>query len=206
VGLLGSTAALRWNTEQVQRRLAEAPRAASFGFEDPLALLGSFVAGSASLRQWAGDAALNTDDHPVVAYRAPRVTYAPDNPPADRLVALLGQLDPDTGTLLDRGSDAGWSSRLAAYVAARRDFIAAGRGIPALSDPEAMLVRVRGPLMDVLRRSPDFRPAYDPLWRLAAAVAPRDPRSARALLAELVRVQPARHEAADQLRALPIAP
>ena len=34
------------------------------------------------LQRFAGDAAANTDDHPVVAYRAPRITYAPDSQPA----------------------------------------------------------------------------------------------------------------------------
>jgi len=53
-----------------------------------------------------------------------------------------------------------------------------------------------------LRESPDFRPAYDPLWQLATAVAPQDPQAARAVLAELARVQPTRGEAARQLRAL----
>ncbi len=39
--------------------------------------------------RFAGDAAANTDDHPVVAYRAPRITYAPDSLPRERLIALL---------------------------------------------------------------------------------------------------------------------
>ena len=36
------------------------------------ALHGGFVAGPLSLRRFAGDAPLSTDDHPVVAYRTPR--------------------------------------------------------------------------------------------------------------------------------------
>jgi spermidine synthase len=206
LGLVASAGPLRWQPERLQRRLADGPPAANFGFEDPLALLGSFVAGPESLRRWAAGAPLNTDDRPVVAYRAPRVTYAPDSPPADRLVALLAQLDPETDALLDQGSGTEWSTRLTAYVAARRHFIAAGRGIEPLADPQSMLARIREPLLEVLRQSPDFRPAYDPLWRLAAAVAPRDPRAAQAVLAELARLQPARAEAAAQLRSLGLAP
>ena len=55
-------------------------------------MLGSFVAGPEALRRFAGDAAANTDDRPVVAYRAPRITYAPESLPRDRLLALLQEL------------------------------------------------------------------------------------------------------------------
>ncbi|MGM9491392.1 fused MFS/spermidine synthase [Ideonella sp. YS5] len=206
LGLVGGTGTLSWQPGQLQRRLAQVPQAAAFGFEDPLALLGSFVAGPSSLRQWAAGAPLNTDDRPVVAYRAPRATYAPQGPPVDRLVAWLGQLDPQTDSLVDRDGDQAWSSRLAAYVKARRHFIAAGRGVPPLADPQAMLARIRDPLMNVLRESPDFRPAYDPLWRLATVVAARDPHAARAVLTELIRLQTARTEAASQLDALGVPP
>ena len=58
-----------------------------------------------------------------------------------------------------------------------------------------MLAQVREPLLAVLRISPDFRPAYDPLlrWRSHRA---SDPAAARALLVELHDVQAARLEAA----------
>lgn len=206
IGLLAGSRPLSWQPTQLQRRLSGESTVAGFGFEDPLALLGSFVAGPRSLRQWAAGAPINTDDRPVVAYRAPRVTYAPDATPADRLLALLERLEPETEALVEEASGAGWSTRLAAYVAARRRFIAEGRGIAPLADPLAMLARVREPLLAVLRESPDFRPAYDPLWHLAAAAAARDPQAARAVLAELVRVQPGRTEASEQLRALPALP
>ncbi|HSI56221.1 MAG TPA: spermidine synthase [Ideonella sp.] len=202
LGLMGSVAAFAWQPDQLQRRLASQPRAAEFGFEDPLAVLGSFVAGPASLRRWAAGAPLNTDDRPVVAYRAPRVTYAPETTQAARLLALLELVEPETEALLARSAGPDWAPRLAAYVAARRQFIAAGQGVPPLSDPQAMLARVRDPLLNVLRESPEFRPAYDPLWRLAAAVAPANPDAARAVLTELARLQPARPEAAAQLRTL----
>ena len=52
-----------------------------------------------------------------------------------------------------------------------------------------MLAQVREPLLDVLRISPDFRPAYDPLLRMATALNESDPAAAQALLADLARVQ-----------------
>jgi spermidine synthase len=54
---------------------------------------------------------------------------------------------------------------------------------------------VREPLLGVLRTSPDFRPAYDPLLRLAVALHRSDAAAARELLAALVRAAPLRPEA-----------
>jgi spermidine synthase len=62
-----------------------------------------------------------------------------------------------------------------------------------------MLMQVREPLLAVLRVSPDFRPAYDPLFSMATALARSDVHGARALLAELTRIQPARSEATQLL-------
>ena len=70
------------------------------------------------------------------------------------------------------------------------------------NDVRRMLAQVRAPLLSVLRISPDFRPAYDPLLRMAAGLAEVDITAARALLMDLQRVQPARMEAAELLRAL----
>jgi spermidine synthase len=167
---------------------------ANLGLEDELAVLGSVVAGPASLRRFAGDAVMNTDDHPRVAYRAPLLTYAPGSTPRDRLLALLGQLAIDPAELVAPG-DANEARRLAAYWRARDRFLASGRDVRASSDVRAMLAQVREPLLDVLRISPDFRPAYDPLVAMAAALARIDARDAQALLAELARLQPARPEA-----------
>ncbi len=63
-----------------------------------------------------------------------------------------------------------------------------------------MLAQVRAPLLEVLRISPDFRPAYDPLIGMAMALAATDTAGASALLTDLVKVQPARPEASRALR------
>ena len=165
-------------------------------------MLGSFVAGPRALLRFAGDAAINTDDHPVVAYRAPRITYAPDSLPRDRLVALVGQLDVADGELMNPPTDPTWGPRLAAYRQARDQFIALGRGVQPSADVRRMLQQVGQPLLAVLRTSPDFRPAYDPLLRMAGALARVDRPGAQALLTELARLQPARPEAAEALGAL----
>ncbi|HLL12687.1 MAG TPA: hypothetical protein VK570_16615, partial [Rubrivivax sp.] len=61
-------------------------------------------------------------------------------------------------------------------------------------------------LLDVLRTSPDFAPAYDPLLRMAGALAGSDREAARRLLAELDRMQPARPEARLLLQKLADTP
>jgi spermidine synthase len=65
-----------------------------------------------------------------------------------------------------------------------------------------MLSQVREPLLSVLRTSPDFHPAYDPLLQMAIALGQVDAGAARALLIELRQIQPSRPEAAQALREL----
>ncbi len=78
LGLVARSDGDRFDVGQVRERLTGVamPRSlAEFGIADDLALLGSFIAGPRALARFAGNAPLNTDDHPVVAYRAPRITY-----------------------------------------------------------------------------------------------------------------------------------
>jgi spermidine synthase len=209
LGLVARGDGTRFDLRQVRERLAHVAlprRPAEFGITDDLALFGTFVAGPRALRRFAADATVNTDDHPVVAYRAPRITYVPDSLPRDRLIGLLRELDITPDELIDGPSDPSWSARLAAYWKARDRFIAIGRDVQPSADPRRMLAQVREPLLSVLRISPDFRPAYDPLLRMAAALGRLDPAAARALLVELDQVQPARPEAATASRELASTP
>jgi spermidine synthase len=152
--------------------------------------------------RFAGDAPINTDDRPVVAYRAPRITYVPDSTAGERLVALLRELEISPDEVVGTAEPAGWENRLAAYWTARNRFIEAGRGVQPTADVRRMLSQVREPLLSVLRISPDFRPAYDPLLQMAIALGRVDAGAARALLLELRQIQPARPEAAQALREL----
>lgn len=165
------------------------PMAQRFGLGAPLAVLGSLVADAAALQRWAHGAPLNTDDRPWVAYRAPRITYAPDSEPRDRLMTLLDQVSLDPTRLLTP-EDAALAPRLAAYAHARRDYLALGRQTVPSADPAVMLARVGPPLLAVLRQSPDFQPAAEPLRRLAQALAPRDPDATNQLLAALRAIHP----------------
>jgi spermidine synthase len=202
LGLVGRSDAERFDVGQVRQRLSGAEmarRPAEFGLTDDLALLGSFIAGPSALARFAGSAPLNTDDRPVVAYSAPRITYAADSLPRDRLISLLGEVEVSLDELLAARHDPEWESRLVAYWAARNRFIEAGRDVQPTSDVRRMLAQVREPLLSVLKISPDFRPAYDPLLRMALALSRIDVAAARTLLTELRQAQPSRPEAAQAL-------
>ena len=183
---------------------------ADYGLADEFALLGGFVAGPQALARFAGSAAPNTDDRPVVAYLAPRITYTPDAAPRQRLVSLLAALQLQPAELLQAGlasapvglQDSLAAQRLAAYWRARDQFILAGMAVRPTADPQAMLRQVREPLLATLRTSPDFRPAYDPLLRLASALGRSDVAGAQTLLHTLQQLQPARPDAAAALAAL----
>ncbi|MDP4300003.1 spermine/spermidine synthase domain-containing protein [Leptothrix discophora] len=209
LGLIGRRDGLRIDPAALHQRLADAAaglQPARHGYVDELALLGSVVATPDALAAWSRDAEPNTDDHPVVAHLAPRITYAPDSRPADRLLALLGEWQVSPGRLLVDGADAGLTSRLLAYRQARDRYLQIGRDARALADVRRMLAQVGEPLRQVLALSPDFRPAYDPLLRMADALVAVDPAAGRALLADLVRLQPAWPEAGERLKALAAMP
>ena len=205
LGLVARRDGERIQLQQVRERLRamQLPRpAADFGIVDDLALLGGFIAGPTSLAKFAGDAPLNTDDRTVVSYLAPRITYAPTSTPRDRLFELLANLDSDPAELLADTGDSAWNQRLVAYWEARDRYLLSGRDVHPASDVHEMLAQVREPLLTVLRISPDFRPAYDPLLQMAGALARSDSAGARDLLTQLTLRQPARPEAAEALREL----
>jgi spermidine synthase len=205
LGLLGRRDGARFSGSALRLQLAglQLPEALSgIGLDDEFAVLGSFVAGPGSLQKFAAQAPLNTDDHPVVAYSAPRITYAPDSQPRDRLIELLSDVSIMSSELVADAPDAAWTPRLTAYWAARDQFIRLGRDIQLTSDPLEMLRQLREPMLAVLRLSPDFRPAYDPLLNLAGAVARYDSADARRLLTALAQTSPARPEAALLLQEL----
>jgi spermidine synthase len=208
LGLIAHRNGELFSVDAIRARLASARRydVEEFGIPDHLALLGNFIAGSHSLATFAASAPLNTDDRPIVAYRAPNIAYSPTSTPRERLVELLGNVEVSPSEILTDEPNSAWNRRLTAYWKARNGFIEAGRNVRPTSDARDMLAQVREPLLDVLRISPEFRPAYDPLVRMAAALAATDSLAARSLLSDLQRIQPDRPEAAQLLNALDSQP
>jgi spermidine synthase len=204
VGLISRGNAGRFDIREVRTRLAtlRMPRhSAEFGITDSLAIFGSFIAGPRELARFAGDAALNTDDRPSISYRAPRLAYVRDSLPRDRLVGLLREVSIEPHELIG-DLESTWERRLAAYWEARNRFIEAGRHVRPTHEVRRIVAQVREPLLSVLRISPDFRPAYDPLLRMATDLAKVDAIAGRALLEDLYAAVPSRAEADEALREL----
>jgi spermidine synthase len=204
VGLIGRAETHYFDRAKIVDRLnsiASTHRPQDFGFADEIALFGSFIAGPEALIRFAANAPINTDDHPIVSHLAPQETYAPSSAPRDRIHSLLSQVDIRPSDLLLTPDDE-FATRLSIYWSARNYFIDVGRAIKPFADPVRMLAQVRDPLLNVLKISPDFRPAYDPLLRLAIAVGHHDRALAAPLLTELNALQPRRPDAADALRQL----
>lgn len=207
IGLVGRATSAKFDLAQVRASVQAAdvgwtPSPARLGLLDEWSVLGSVVAGPSALARFAGAVRANTDDRPVVAYRAPRITYAPDSRPRDRLVELIHALAVEPQEVLIATNSAHDQARLAAYWAARTRYLDIGRGIQPSADARLMLQQLQEPLLGVLRTSPDFRPAYDPLLQMAMAMVRTDPAAAQALLVELSQVQPERIEAAQALASI----
>ncbi len=203
IGLIGRADGGHFDPARLRQRLVNTRMPtplATFGIEDEWALLGSMVAGPQALTRFAASAPLNTDDHPTVAYLAPAITYASDSLPRDRLWALLDALSVTPAEVAGKAAEPEWARRLTAYWASRKRFIEVGMSVRPTGRVEDMLAQVREPLLSVLRVSPDFRPAYDPLVRMAAALAASDEAGARTLLTALAHLQPTRQEASQALR------
>jgi hypothetical protein len=118
---------------------------------------------------------------------------------------VLDGLQADAPAIFGLPTDAAasaWQQRLAAYWAARHQHLRNGMAVQPAANLQAMLAQVRAPLLATLRTSPDFRPAYDPLLRMAMALHRDDPAAARRLLADLQAAAPQRSEAGDALARL----
>jgi spermidine synthase len=91
------------------------------------------------------------------------------------------------------------SARLAAYWRARNRFLEAGAALQG--EPRGLaLVEAASPgLLDAVRLSPEFEPAYAPLINMAKALARSDRVAAARLLHAIVEAAPSRREARDLL-------
>ncbi|GKT10165.1 fused MFS/spermidine synthase [Desulforhabdus sp. TSK] len=159
---------------------------------------GCFLASGEDLRQFAADAPLNTDDHPIVTFEAPRFAYRKEESAAGRLLYLLDRFRPMPHQVLaspHTHEEQDVHQRLAAYWKARNLFIHAGVGVSETSDVEVLVRSTREKLLETIQTSPDFTAAYFPLLAMAQQLYRRDPQAARALLHDLEKANPRREEA-----------
>ena len=174
----------------LQRVLAE------LRLQDLYALFGQYLAGSRELGEFAGDAPPNRDDLPLVVFQAPHFAYADPQPAYVRLLKLVDRFRPDPAEVLAAQSDRSDSfARLEQYWQARNRFIHLGVGVNPTDDATQLLSQVGQPLLELVRLSPDFDQAYQPLLAMARKLRPRDADTSKALLMALAEANPQRQEA-----------
>ncbi|MGD8589047.1 MAG: fused MFS/spermidine synthase, partial [Chromatiales bacterium] len=182
--------AVRARDESINRVLVE------LGLEDIYDLFGHYLAGSRELGEFAADAPLNRDDHPSVVFQAPHFAYADPQPAHVRLFALLDRFRADPVEVLALDDDRSKvHGRLARYWQARNQFLHLGVGVRRTDDAARLTAQIAQPLLELVRMSADFDPAYDPLLAMARKLRPQAAGTGKALLLALVEANPQRQEA-----------
>jgi spermidine synthase len=200
IGLIGSrkpvTVPYEWLKRVSDPNLKESLKAVALS--NPYSLPGCFLADHRELAKFAGNAPINTDNYPVVIFQAPRFTYNTDEPAHVRLLELIDGFDPkpaDIFGLEHTQTGRQICQRLANYWRARNRFLHAGVGIKQTRDVQQMLTQVREPLLSIVRESPDFDAAYNPLVTMARHLHKKNPAAAERLLLELESANPTRNDA-----------
>ncbi|SEM43416.1 spermidine synthase [Bradyrhizobium sp. OK095] len=170
------------------------------GFETPIDLLGQYLAGPHALSAFAGEGPRNTDDYPFVTFDARRNVRALTAAPWSLLLAVTKEIRPDPNELVARAAERdSMGARLNAYWAARNRFLEAGASLPGEPRGVALIEAASPGLIDALRRSPEFDPAYGPLMGMARSLLGSDRAAAARLLRKINEVAPSRREARDLL-------
>jgi spermidine synthase len=111
---------------------------------------------------------------------------------------MIDAFDPETAAIpvTDKTDQpTGFYARLVAYLQARNLFIHAGVNVPRTRDVTRLLHYVQEPLLAVVRQSPEFEAAYNPLLAMAQRLHPINAMAAEKLLIELDHANPRRSEA-----------
>jgi spermidine synthase len=169
------------------------------GFETPIDLLGQHLGGPRALAAFAGDGPRNTDDYPFVTFDAFRNVRALSAPPSTLLLQVIRSIQPDPAEMLAEPKRAELSARLAAYWRARNRFLEAGAALQGEPRGIALVEAASPGLLDSVRLSPEFEPAYAPLISMAKALIRSDRAAAARLLHAIVEAAPSRREARDLL-------
>ncbi|MGF1455088.1 MAG: MnmC family methyltransferase [Alphaproteobacteria bacterium] len=194
IGLVGGTGPLSVSGRAIPHKPLLAAMADTKLFS-PVPGLEGFLGGPDALKAFAGAGPLNTDDHPVALFQAPRAVYGGLGDPGERLMVLVDDLSRDAPSGLAPRRVA---PRLEKYWRARDRFLALGvYRRHALTDTgqTAAAEALSGPLLKIVRMSPDFTPAYDPLIAMAVHLHGENPGRSMTLLMDMARANPARREA-----------
>jgi spermidine synthase len=202
LALIGGPDAGLFDVKALAARLDDAPVSAvarPLGFESPIDLLGQYLGGPRVLTEFAGEGPTNTDDYPFVTLDGNRNVRALSAPPWTLLLTVTRALRPDPAEILAAPERDPLVQRLTAYWRARNRFLEAGAALPG--DPRGLaLVEAASPgLLDALRLSDEFNPAYGPLISMAQSMMSADREAALRLLREIDHAAPSRDGARQLL-------
>ena len=191
------------DTAALQTRLGQADIASvarPLGFESVIDVLGQYLAGPRALNHFAGSGPLSTDDYPFVTFDAQRNVQALSAPPWSLLLNSIRAIRTEADELVvGTGSD-GLAKRLPPYWMARNRFLEAGAALRGEPRGKALIEAAAPGLLETLRLSPEFDPAYRPLLSMAQTLAASDRPAARHLLESITAAAPGRREAEQMLR------
>lgn len=163
-------------------------------------LTGHFLADHRALADYAKDAPVNTDDHPVILFEAPKFTLKRGVASFDSFQALLSALklnETDTLPSMGVGSDAKFTERVKAFNKAR-DLYFTTMIKHGNEEVEAL-----GGYLQSVEISPDFTLAYAQIVSMAIDKANKDPKTARRWLEKLIAIRPEIPGARNVLYRLP---
>ena len=199
IGLIGGHGRHLWSPEALERRLNQ-PRLREalkpMALAEVLPVMGTWFADAETLKTYSQSVGINTDDHPILLFDAPR-TLGPVPPKGQALLSELLDLPRSFPQDLCAGRPADECRRFRAYLEARdshlRGLIAESQGRPEAAE--------QGFLRSVVL-SADFTPGYAQLITRASLRAHSDPNGARRLLNLLIEARPERTVARDLIARL----
>ncbi|MEW6157065.1 MAG: fused MFS/spermidine synthase [Verrucomicrobiota bacterium] len=185
-----------WLAQRVQSETLEQDLK-SVTLADPWHLFGTYLGGPEALSGFSAGVPLNTDDWPIVMFRAPDFVYGPAASSYGRLITLLEALRPrDATELIDTRSASGkeFATSLERFLTARDIYL---RGLVA--ETEGRQEQAISLFLESAKASAEFSTAYAHCLTLAMQQAKPAPQKARALLEALVKAQPQRPVARELL-------
>lgn len=159
------------------------------GLDRFINLAGCFVAAPETLRRFAGDAALSTDNHPVVLFAAPRFSIRRESRPETLLMSMLEACPVDLERIAGSGlasGDGKFAGELVAFIAARNVYL---KGLVA--EGAGDLNGAIEAYLESAARSLQFTPGYARCVTIIQVMAQTDRDRARELFLKLEAAQPA---------------
>jgi len=152
-----------WGERNIDSSMAKS--LASLDLDDMVRLAGHLLADNPTLREYAGSGQINTDNWPVVTYRAPYYIFAGYPRKAERVFQILKRFDESRRQTLTQDLQPEFRKQLLQYWIARDHFL------QAMSLPGE---RQRAELLQALQASDRFTAAYRRALSLAQQMARED--------------------------------